>query len=283
MIIVKIKGGLGNQLFQYALGRYLAIKNNTVLKLDISDLNRYKVRSFELQNFNTSITLADNSDLPFQQRQYPLNKRILKTIDILFPRLKIRNEKRLSFNPAVLSYTDNTYLDGYWQSENYFKAIKGIILEEFKIKVSLNPAQQETADLITQNNSIAVHIRRGDYVNNAVHPLCSDSYYQNAVSVLSNSTAEPYFFIFSDDPEWCRANFYIPYNHYFVYGNPSWADLELMKLCKHHIIANSTFSWWGAYLSTYSAKKIIAPKKWFHDNKKGMTCKDIIPKEWMRL
>jgi hypothetical protein len=286
MVISKINGGLGNQLFQYAVGKQLAIKNNTKLKLDISEFKKYKLRNFELIHLLPKLEIASNFDIPISGHTF--GKKLQK-LNWLFEKLSyisVKNEKFFHFDPDVLEYKRNIYLSGYWQSDKYFNNIKS----ELQNEISLNDAIFEThIDIINEieySNSISLHIRRGDYIKNPVnqriYASCSLKYYDDAIAYMSNKVDNPVFFVFSDDLEWVKRNLNIPFHHTFISDNHAWEDLRLMSFCKHNIIANSTFSWWGAYLGTYKNKFVIAPKEWFVDIKAYNT-KDLIPKAWIKL
>jgi hypothetical protein len=259
MIITKIQGGLGNQMFQYAYGKHLSTKYNTDLKLDIRfyDYPATPKREFILNKFSNTFT---NTDMNFS-----LTGQVYKIDDDF-------NYKELT-NPL----NDNYYLDGYWQSEKYFKESEFIISEDFK------PNEETLSKLLRtpfiDSNTISLHVRRGDYLNsNGYHPVQSIEYYKNAVGQIGEYD---YIFIFSDDIKWCKENLNFK-NIIFIEGFTDIEDLYLMSLCKHNIIANSTFSWWGAWLNSNPNKIVIAPKKWFGD-RANLNESDIIPSNWIRL
>lgn len=282
MIIVNLYGGLGNQLFQYAAGRQLAEKNHTILKLDIENYKTDKLRSYSLHHFHIQEIFCT----AFDKKLINGKERVRKIFN------KKRNpaictEQNLSFDKKVLELGNNTYLDGYWQSEKYFKPIEKIIRNECQLKQPASGINRMFEDKIQSLNSVSIHVRRGDYVSDKnthdCHGVCGSAYYQDAVAYLSAELNDPYFFIFSDDMEWTKANLttgshpseYIDHN-----AAADYEDLRLMSLCKHHIIANSSFSWWGAWLNESAGKKIIAPKKWFQA---PVTNNDLIPEGWITL
>ncbi len=271
MIVVKLSGGLGNQMFQYATGLSLSLKNKTQLLLDLSYLLDKSLRE--------NIT----------HREYALNcfkikARFLNKVDDL----TIIKQKNLLFNPVILNSSNNTYLDGYWQCEKYFINIRSRLLKEFKLKMKPDYNNKELLKIINHCNSVAIHIRRGDYVanphTNQVHGLCSMDYYKKAIDYINKNVKNPIYYVFSDDPEWCRINL-IFRNQYEVVdintSNQASEDLKLMSSCKHFIIANSSFSWWGAWLSKNKNKIVIAPKRWF--NKEEANINDIVPEKWIRI
>ena len=248
MIIVKIIGGLGNQMFQYALGRSLAYRHNTELKLDISDYQeRYKLHRYGLHHLNIHASIAS----PNGGKQ-----RILLALLKIFRGNTAKSylaEKKFSFDPSILSCGDNVYFNGYWQSEKYFTNVQDIIREEFKIKTSPDQDNESMIKRIESTEAVAVHIRRGDYISNSktnsVHGSVSLEYYTKAAKIIMDAINTPTFFVFSDDPQWVKKNLKLPsLTVYIDHNGPekNYEDLRLMSVCKHHIIANSTFSWWGA-------------------------------------
>ena len=285
MIIIKLNGGLGNQLFQYSLGRKLSIKNNDVFKLDLSDFTKDNPRSYGLGEFNIIENFASDEDINKIKKSG-----VWKLVDKLKPYCKRSaiKYKGYDFDPNILKLSGNFYLDGYWQSEKYFQDIKNIIRKEVTLK---NPIENKYADLISQiknTNSVSIHIRRGDYITNKkfskVYNLLDEKYYQKAVKFIAEKINDPFFFIFSDDINWVKQNLNIPYPKIFVSGEneiKNYEELILMSLCKHNIIANSSFSWWGAWLNQNPSKIVISPDKWFND--KISDAKDLIPPEWIRI
>lgn len=284
MIVVKLIGGLGNQLFQYAMGRNLAYKKNTKLKLDISAFQTYKLHNYSLQHFNIFEDFVRNNEL------YSLKKKSILSSDIFKPYYKKKHikEKKLGFDTNYFKVPKNCYLEGYWQSEKYFRDIQDIIKKEFRVKHKILGENAVIADNIIKTNSVSIHIRRADYVSNKktnnVHGTCSFKYYLKAINIIKNNVGNPFFFIFSDDIFWARKNFKKFDNITFVdYNNASknYEDLRLMSLCKYNIIANSSFSWWGAWLNKNNKKIVIAPKKWFRNDKYKND--DLVPTFWIRL
>ena len=177
---------------------------------------------------------------------------------------------------------DNTYLMGYWQSERYFRDNRDLLLKEFTVDVQTEGINAETTYQISRTCSVAIHIRRGDYVGTRYHGLCSPEYYERGMETMARTIGSPHFFVFSDEPEWVRENFSTAYPFTVVgHNDPDEPvpDLALMKLCKHQIIANSTFSWWGAWLNENPRKVVISPKRWFSD----LPSDSIIPDEWIRI
>lgn len=186
-----------------------------------------------------------------------------------------------------MTLPDNVYLEGYWQSERYFEDIKEIVQKEFTLKTPLEGLNLILAEEIRTVDAVSMHVRRGDYVTDenvsTMHGVCDLEYYRKAVDKVVQTLKDPCFFVFSDDPEWVADNLKLRHPARYISHNSSLAheDLRLMSLCRHHIIANSSFSWWGAWLSTCHEKLVIAPNKWFNNFK--VDTSDLIPKAWIRI
>lgn len=268
-------------MFQYALGRNLALKNNTILKFDVSELEQDKLRNYELAVFNISGSIASIFLRMFIRK---LNHRIIsKILGQYFLYIK---QQDLHFNEKILLKKGNIILDGYWQSENYFKEIRNIIIKDFIIKIKSDNRNKLMIEKIKNSNSVCIHIRRGDFVynkkTNKFHGACSLKYYYNAIEIIIKKVKNPTFFIFSDDSQWTKENLKLKYPTIYVDINSpkkGYEDLRLMSNCKHFIIANSSFSWWGAWLSNNPNKIVCAPKRWFKNTYEG----DIVPKSWIRV
>jgi len=295
MVIVKLMGGLGNQMFQYAAARRLAWRNKCHLKLDLSFLEGKQYgntkRYFGLDRLNIVAQKASKFEVALcADRNGGIFETVaLKTIKLLNlgPSLEVYTERDFSFDPVVLELSGNWYLQGYWQTEKYFFDIRGLLLDEFKMKSPLSDIGTVLSEQIINTNSVSVHIRRGDYVNdsktNEIHGICEISYYAKACFIMERTIKNPHYFVFSDDPEWAFDNLKFNYPVSFVNHNidAPQEDFSLMKRCKHHIIANSSFSWWGAWLSTNKDKIVIAPKQWFRD--RTVNTADLIPDTWQRI
>lgn len=196
-------------------------------------------------------------------------------------------EKNFSFDPDYLNLTEPTYLEGYWQTERYFKPFEEQIRKDFQLRSPLTEDRQKNAELIQAKNSISVHIRRGDYVSNKSanqhHGTCSSEWYANMMAKISGQIDDPIFFVFSDDPEWSKSNLPSQWQSVFIEPNQDGCDeqdMALMSLCKNHIIANSSFSWWGAWLCK-TENKVIAPARWFANQNQDTS--DLIPSHWEKL
>ena len=288
MIIIKLKGGLGNQMFQYACGRHLAQNNGDVLKLDLSWFRPGgvaagdTVRPYALSAFAITADIATDEEVARIRGPLFVIKAIMKkVID------KSRPVSSYVFDPRVLTRKGDVYLEGYFQSERYFKDIEPILRKEFQLKDPLSVIAQKVLQDIGSSNSIALHMRRGDYVSNAnasaFHGVCSPDYYHAAIKEIGRRVKEPKYFIFSDDIEWAKTDPEMPGHAVYVSqkGIADHEELFLMSRCKHAIIANSSFSWWGAWLSEDPNKIVIAPKQWVVDPK--VNTADAVPVEWIRI
>lgn len=284
-VVVRLMGGLGNQMFQYAAGRTLAARLGVTLVLDIADCQADPRRRYELDRLQTVCRIAD-FDIRgcFSKRAGLLSrvaKRILSRLD---PR--VYREPGFSYDPGVRMLAAPVYLDGYWQSEKYFSDIADTLRREFTPAEPLSEANAALARRIGAENAVSLHVRRGDYVSDpttaAFHGLCSLDYYRRAVDHVSRAVADPHFYLFSDDPDWVRKNLSLGHPCTVVDGNPDngVADMALMRTCSHHIIANSSFSWWGAWLGQNPGKIVVAPGHWF---KEPRDTRDLIPEQWVTL
>lgn len=288
MVITSIYGGLGNQMFQYAIGKSISVTRYVDFKIDTFKINNsnYIARDFSLIKFNISAELANMSEVKKFHNS--------KSLDFIFGKLyqknirlskKIFEKKAFHFDEKMLLLS-NGYLDGYWQCYKYFEDIREVLLKEFTLVNEMNLENKLICDKINELNSISIHIRRGDYVkdkkNKTIYNVFGLEYYHNAVEFITKKIDNPYFFVFSDDLEWASKNLNLTNATYVDVNstqNPE-NDLILMSNCKHNIIANSTFSWWGAWLNQNSEKIIIAPKKWMSTLE---SLDDLYPCTWIRF
>lgn len=290
MIIVKLKGGLGNQLFQYALGRHLSEINNTELKIDISLFETYTLHKYSLKSFNIREIIASPDEIASLTYQntgtFERTMKWLLRKPLNFAKSFIR-EQYFHYNPEILRLPDEVYLDGYWQSEKYFTDISEIVRQEFKVKPSSEGKNLKLLEDISSCESVSLHIRRGSYLlppYNTVLVPCPLSYYQKCVDYFAHAIKTPHFYIFSDDPQWTRDNLKLSYPITFIDHNDAdkdYEDLRLISHCKHNIIANSTFSWWGAWLNENPKKIVLSPVRWFKDP--SLNTKDLIPESWIKI
>ena len=274
MIISKLAGGLGNQMFQYAIAKSIAIKNNDAFKLDISFYSKQTLRHYELKFFTIEKSLDSGESL--------LSK-VKRRLGFI-PENYYREKETTRFDKKVFDYEGNIILDGYWQNENYFKEIRDELLKDFTPKTDISNEAKKHLEQICSSNSISIHVRRGDYIHNShinnVHGICDLDYYLKAIEYVNENTANTKYFIFSDDIVWCKEKFDFLDNKIFVDDTKSGIeDLELMKHCKHNIIANSTFSWWAAWLNENDNKIVIAPKTWWAAKQD----KHIAPLNWEKI
>ena len=292
MIVTKIIGGLGNQMFQYAAGRRAAYINKTLLKFDISGYKKQvgiTPRKYMLDIFNICASIATKKEVSlFNLHSKNRVQRNLHRIILFFLRRHYLRQKTTGFTTELLTASDDSYLDGYWGSEKYFKDIENIIRKNFTFKDKPDEVNQQMISRIKNCDSVSIHIRRGDYVNdkktNQFHGVCDLNYYLKAVVLISKKVKNPQFFVFSDDIEWAKQNLLLKFPCVYVdhnIGKKDYEDMRLMSHCKHNIIANSTFSWWGAWLNKNKNKIVIAPKKWFND--KTINTKDLIPNSWLKI
>lgn len=289
MIISRVNGGLGNQMFQYSIARALAIEYKTEVFLDLQDYSKSLGHPFALDKFLTRYKLVGSKELR-------LFGKIPEYGNPLWIRLKRKLyhpqdciEKKFQYSSTnLLNAGKYTYLEGYWQCEKYFKQIRNQLLNDFAPAQQLSERTLLLLKEINSTDSVSIHIRRGDYVLNSstndYHGTCSIDYYRTAVNRILANLTNPRFFIFSDDIVWAKENLNIWSNMYFVDHNDmehAWEDLILMSNCAHNIIANSTFSWWAAWLNNNPYKIVIAPEKWFNNAK--LDYRDVVPVEWVKI
>lgn len=278
MITTRLKGGLGNQMFQYALGRALSLEHVVPLTLDLgfllsrSSRSNFTPRNYGLDVFNISAEII-------KEKENFLKKICRKVLPLP------GKEKFFSFDPKILKLGPNVYLDGYWQSPKYFEKYAEIIRKDFTLEEPLVGKSAELLEEIKNCASVGIHVRRGDYVGNARHPVLDESYYKRGLEYISRKSKIDKIYIFSDDMGWCKEN--LQFNHPTAYvgtehaGKYGEGHMVLMSNCKNFVIANSTFSWWGAWLAQNPDKTVVAPQKWFFDPK--MDTNDLILDGWIRL
>ncbi|MDD2384956.1 MAG: alpha-1,2-fucosyltransferase [Sulfurospirillaceae bacterium] len=285
MIVIKIMGGLGNQMFQYAYAKALHAKGYAV-KLDLSFIQKNTAHhGFGLEYYGIDLESASIDDL----KAFNVNGLLRKFFNRFnIPAKHYITEKTLLFSPLLASPNDSVYIEGYFQTERYFKDIKELLLQQFQLRNPLSAYTQKIQQLIEYAPySISLHVRRGDYLNasaQSYHGLCSLEYYQNAMHYLNEYCQDRMYVIFSDDIAWVKENMPIENALYICdEGQTPHEDMYLMSLCQHNIIANSSFSWWGAWLNQNPHKIVIAPKQWFANAKMQAQSQDIVPDEWIRL
>jgi hypothetical protein len=288
-IIVQLTGGLGNQLFQYATGRTLSLKNGAELRLDLSFFENYKWHEYSLgplnikENFSTKEEI-NNLQLSEAGLFFKLKRKLSGGQPVTL------HERSLLFHPDYLAITAPAYLKGYWQCEKYFSDQENLLRQEFEVRIPPSGPNRALLKQIRETQAVSLHIRRGNFARvdfvNKVHGTCPMDYYKAATDYISQYCTDPVFYIFSDDIPWAKENLKIPFPTVFADLNDDktdYEDLRLMQNCKHHILANSTFSWWGAWLNPSPHKIVIAPKQWFSDPEKNKESINIIPERWIRL
>jgi hypothetical protein len=292
MVISQILGGLGNQMFQYAAGRALSLDLESGMQLDLRGFKGYALHNgFEIGRvFFAPVEVAKSIDVKelLGWRSGVLTRKILKrtkSSTLHGPNLAI--EPHFNYWPRLRKFGPSCYLMGYWQSEKYFYDYEQTIRSDFSFQIPLEAENLKNLLLMENCNSVSLHVRRGDYLSHAptakMFNVCSIDYYRDAIAYIAAQVPSPNFFVFSDDLQWARNNIRTPYPTEYIVGNNgvhSYIDMQLMSSCKHHIIANSTFSWWGAWLNPARQKIVIAPKNWFCN---GTNDEDLIPEQWIRL
>lgn len=304
-IIMALQGGLGNQMFQYAAGKAAALRTGADLLFDFSWLIRWREkldtsRDYELHHFPALVNLQsadfklcgklgliDHFDLSLSGK---FNRCLSRAVRCLTGRKSFICDPGYYLELSKQTLQGDVYLDGYWQSERYFADIAEVIRTDFTFPAMTGSRNLELSKRILESHSpVSLHVRRGDYVNNAKTAkfhggICSMEYYQKAVQMIQGISENPLFVVFSDDPSWVRINFTLPPNTVYVdwnSGSKSFQDMQLMASCSHHIIANSSFSWWGAWLGRNPEKTVIAPARWFNGDLSDGS--GVVPEQWIKI
>ena len=288
MIVVHVNGGLGNQLFQLAAGISLATRLGVELRLDARLYNRDLPieLDFGLHRFAHGVREAKISTLP-PIKQEGLCKYIAGKIT--GRGMRQYHEASLAYDEAFTSLSDDTYLNGYWQSEKYFVDHEPTIRKALTFVTPPSAENQKIGDEMQTGLPVSLHIRRAAFVSvpkfNAVHGTCDLDYYERAARMIAERTnREPVFYAFSDEPDWVQENLKLPFEVRYMRqndGGTNYEDMRLMSACHHHILANSSFSWWGAWLNPRADKIVISPKRWFADP--SMQVHDIISPDWISI
>ena len=286
IMITELTGGLGNQMFQYALGRALSLRTDAKLLFDTRALARDNQRSYALSGFRIDGRVALASELPLEWG--PITRR-LPWLSRITGGPRLIAEREFTFDPMIVTLAPPIALHGNWQSEKYFCDIAPIITADFSLSRPLDSRRQELAtEIVGAPAAVSVHVRRGDYVSNraasAYHGTCEPAWYSEAKRRMDIAVNDATYFVFSDDVTWAQSS--LPEFVGCRFIEPSQdgrdeCDLYLMSLCNHHIIANSSFSWWGAWLSGGAHKRVVAPARWFAGAKHDT--RDLIPSSWDRL
>lgn len=278
MIYARLHGRLGNQMFQYAAARALATRLGVPFTIDtrraLHKGEGVLTRVFDLD-------WAEPDTLPPAQHERPVAYYLWRGLK-LAPR--IYREQGLAYNRAFETLPDGTYLHGYWQSEQYFSPIATEIRQAFVPRHPMSAQNAEMAERIASGPSISLHVRRGDYLTVGAHGLCDQFYYEAALARVAEGLDAPTVYVFSDDPQWAKDNLPLPFEKVVVdFNGPDtdYEDLRLMSLCQHNVLANSSFSWWGAWLNSNPGKRVAGPKTWFSDPK--LSNPEILPDGWLRI
>ena len=300
-IVARLSGGLGNQMFEYAAGRSLALKTSSRLVIDATVFTLPgERRAYALDGYGLA------AEVRFDGYAYPPTKAVVR-----FPPVRrsgwidraaelvrgtigrkareqtfsVFTERSFDFDPRFCQRGAQSYLVGYWQSERYFADIAGVVRQELTYQREPDAANAQWLARIRASNAVCLHVRRGDYLLTAHfehHGLCSADYYRRAVRLIRDRVANPQFFVFSDDWQWCREHL-ADSDMVIVDANQPGAgqdELRLMAACRHHVIANSSLSWWGAWLATSIDQIVVAPKPWFS---KTPDTPDLFPSGWVAL
>lgn len=289
MVSVILSGGLGNQMFQFATAKALSIRCKTNLSIDLYAINKntkatsrnYSLDIFEI---DTPIKSSIRNKIAIKGHRYLLKNKlgeyILKNLGIF------RDRKAQFFEASFNNLTGNTSLFGYFQNEQYFSDITSALKQDFRFRNPLKDKNAEIAEIIKSTQSVSIHIRRGDYLssNSNLAPLDIE-YYKQAISLICQKIGNPTFFVFSDDINWAKQHLQLEaYPQHFIDWNQadeSYMDMQLMSLCKHNVIANSSFSWWGAWLNNNANKMVIAPPVWYKSDKQEAYPKGFFPDNWI--
>lgn len=293
MIVTKIYGGLGNQMFQYAAGRRLALKRGLPLFLDLSYFVPGAYRTYGLCHFNINAVALSAEQAARLNARFGggLARKLWVRLQEAMKgkgRFQYIMEKAKGIDQRVLDAQGNVCLIGFWQSEDYFADVPEAIRSEFVLNTPLCDKSRNLLEQIANSHSVSVHVRRGDYVSdpttNSIHGTCDSGYYQKAFTILERDHQDLCYFVFSDDLAWAREH--LTFSRPVVYVDHNGPDhphedLRVMSLCKHHVIANSSLSWWGAWLNPNPNKRVIAPQRWYRDTRKDNS--DIVPQAWQRV
>lgn len=272
MIIVNMNGQLGNQMFQYALYRKLQLQGKNV-KFDMRYYDKYPQHN-SINIFDLPLQIASTKEIHIERDEYRtyLDRIRRKLLGKRHSIISEIGEKSYNYNPDVFMLKRG-YIDGYWQSEKYIIDIRDILLNEFVFPISSNILNIEIEQLIKNTISVSLHVRRGDYTNG--FPLLDSKYYEEAIAFFQQKYNQVHFFVFSNDVEWCYQHLKADFLHFVDWNQKleTYYDMYLMTQCRHNIIANSTYSWWGAWLNKNMNQEVIAPSLWFyHANTPDIHC-----------
>jgi hypothetical protein len=296
MVISKLISGLGNQLFQYAIGRQLSIQKNTTLKLDVSFFENQNLRSYKLNKYCIKAEVSTNKEIKDFFDIYnnqSIKAKIYRKSENLMPRRyrKVLREQSIwKYDPDILKASSKVYLDGYWQNFRYYQDLSPLIFEELVVNENYNDKIKKLISEVELNkSSVSLHIRRGDYITdteaNKFMGILPLDYYYKAITHIINNVSNPELYIFSDDLDWAKDNLktHLPINLIDIEnGTKDYIELDIMSKCRHNIIANSSFSWWGAFLNKNSNKIVIGPKQWVLPENINKNIELIFP-SWIKI
>lgn len=292
MVIVKIFGGLGNQLFQYAFGKAVEEKYGYQVKYDLSyyeDIPKSdSVRKVFVSRYIPSHKLATREEISrITEHDKRVWKKVLKRLG--FAEYRTKYERPGDGITSIEQVKDNTLLIGYWQSEEFFTNVCDKIREEFSFENEVqSPEMKALTEKIKSSDSVSIHVRGGDYLlsqNQAIFGgICTSEYYEEAYAYMKKKNPSSKFFLFTNDVEWTKKNIHLPYGEITMVSKEyeateDWMDLYLMSICKDNIIANSSYSWWAAWLNAHADKTVVCPYKWTNDNQHA----DILGKSWIKM
>lgn len=287
-ILIRLVGGLGNQMFQYAAARALALRSGGSVGLDLSWFGTDSERQYALEPFAIE---ADIQNRPFnRKRDSNLWVRVKGHFGLAHAQVGIPGFREASFryDPRFEGVNPPVLLDGYFQSERYFAAYRSQISAEFNVRPPPSLAASHLLEKIADADAICLHVRRGDYISNPkaneYHGTCSLEYYREGLQYVSKGLGKPHCFVFSDDPYWVKENVKsdLPITVVDIHrSEQAHEDLRLMAACQHYVIANSSLSWWGAWLGSSIDKKVVAPLRWFKNSTNDT--RDLVPSDWHRL
>ena len=299
MITMQLQGRLGNQMFQYAMGRALALRRGTALTLDTNECGHSSLGCFRLPLIKAPLARIPEEVYLCRLHRYRYRRLrpylwlhrqwslIMRATGVYGPGPMLFRERALSFDPQMRDLPDGSYVAGYWQSERYFAEAADTIRSDFVLREPPSPDNRCWLDFIrAQDCAVSVHVRRDDYLLSDLHGVCSPAYYREAARLVEQRTgAKSVFFVFSDEPDWAREHLRLGHETYVLDHNDTkdrpHEDLRLMAACDHHVIANSSFSWWGAWLDSSPDKIVVGPEPWLRSREHEPT--GILPEGWLRV
>jgi hypothetical protein len=273
MIVSKLISGLGNQLFQYAIGRKLSLKRGVPLRLDVSFYEDQDLRSYKLHHYPVEAALATDDEMDEVLHIYRRNNlytRLHRRVERKLPKHLHRHYRQSNwwqYEPEVLKISSKAYIEGYWQHYKYFEDIANCLYKELSVpETERLPFAAIYKEVTNNSQAVSVHVRRGDYVSdknaNSLMGVLPVNYYLSAIRHMRENVKDAYFYFFSDDLDWVKDNVQTDANCEFVEAGTDYIELDLMSQCRHNVIANSSFSWWGAFLNQNPEKIVVAPRQW---------------------